>query len=373
MAELADAQASGACYRKVVEVQILSSAPPTKSPCTCRGFRVSGDHLATAGRSRPTCPPENGTQERPSPRRLREHRTEPIAAPQNPPCRRLSFTMAPCLLRGLSQSADAPAISGDYDGLLTAGFRESGRVNRVGAQCVDGQRCGGRAFLVAPDRPRALLCGSALMSSGPPANVRSSSHEETIRPAGSDAGRPAGSLRADDRCETRCCGGRAGEGNVEQALTKIEHDSLAALLKKDAAGFGKYLTDDAVLTGPDGMVQTKAQLLADVTSGALNLESSDVSDMKVHVHGDAAVVTYASVDKGKDKTQDISGRSLDGFFCSSWGHVADCGRSGNARSGTKKVGQINTGRSGACDPHSANRPRDVPIVEFVPLIGRVLL
>jgi ketosteroid isomerase-like protein len=41
---------------------------------------------------------------------------------------------------------------------------------------------------------------------------------------------------------------------------------------------------------------------------ALTLESSDVSDMKVHVHGDAAVVTYASVDKGKYKTQDISGR-----------------------------------------------------------------
>src|SRR6476469_5046152 len=100
----------------------------------------------------------------------------------------------------------------------------------------------------------------------------------------------------------------AGEGNVEQALTKIEHDSLAALLKKDAAGFGKYLADDAVLTGPDGMVQTKAELLADVKSGALTLESSDVSDMKVHVHGDAAVVTYGSVDKGKYKTQDISGR-----------------------------------------------------------------
>ena len=31
VAELADAQASGACGRKVVEVQILSSAPPLKS------------------------------------------------------------------------------------------------------------------------------------------------------------------------------------------------------------------------------------------------------------------------------------------------------------------------------------------------------
>ena len=100
----------------------------------------------------------------------------------------------------------------------------------------------------------------------------------------------------------------AGAGNVDQALTKIEHDSLAALLKKDAAGFGKYLAEDAVFTGPDGMVQTKAELVADVKSGALNLESSDVSDMKIHVHGDAAAVTYSSVDKGKYKTQDISGR-----------------------------------------------------------------
>src|SRR3954451_22017644 len=99
----------------------------------------------------------------------------------------------------------------------------------------------------------------------------------------------------------------ASEGNVEPALTKIEHDSLAALLKKDAAGFGKYLGDDAGMTGPDGMVQTKAQVLADVKSGALNLESAHVSDMKVHVHGDAAAVTYASVDKGKYKPQDISG------------------------------------------------------------------
>jgi hypothetical protein len=32
VAELADAQASGACGRKVVEVQILSSAPIIKNP-----------------------------------------------------------------------------------------------------------------------------------------------------------------------------------------------------------------------------------------------------------------------------------------------------------------------------------------------------
>lgn len=96
--------------------------------------------------------------------------------------------------------------------------------------------------------------------------------------------------------------------DAEAILMKMEHDATAALLKKDAAGFGRIFADDAVLTGPDGAVQTKAQLLADVKSGALVLESSEMSDMKVRVHGDAAVVTYATNDKGTYKGQDVSGR-----------------------------------------------------------------
>jgi ketosteroid isomerase-like protein len=100
----------------------------------------------------------------------------------------------------------------------------------------------------------------------------------------------------------------APSAGAEQALMKIENEILAALLKRDAAAFGRHFADDAVLTTPDGTVQTKAQLLGDVKSGDLVLESSSISDMKVSVHGDAAVVTYATTDKGKYKKQDISGR-----------------------------------------------------------------
>jgi len=97
-------------------------------------------------------------------------------------------------------------------------------------------------------------------------------------------------------------------GDVEQMLMKLEREATAALIKRDAASFGRIFADDAVLTSPDGTVQTKEQLLADVKSGSLVLESSDIADMKVHVHGDAALVTYATTDKGKYKGQDISGR-----------------------------------------------------------------
>jgi len=95
---------------------------------------------------------------------------------------------------------------------------------------------------------------------------------------------------------------------AEQTLTKIENDIMAGILKKDFAAFGRHFADDAVFTGPDGTVQTKTQLLADFKSGDLVIESSSISDMKVSVYGDAAVVTYATTDKGKYKKQDISGR-----------------------------------------------------------------
>ena len=42
-------------------------------------------------------------------------------------------------------------------------------------------------------------------------------------------------------------------------------------------------------------------------SGALKIESSKIEDMKVKTHGDVAVVTYKTTDKGTYKGTDISG------------------------------------------------------------------
>ena len=96
--------------------------------------------------------------------------------------------------------------------------------------------------------------------------------------------------------------------DTEAVLMKMERDSAAALIKKDYAAFASVFSDDAVFTGPDGAVLTKAQLLADLKSGALVVESSQISDMKVRIFGEAAVVTYTTTDKVKYKGQDISGR-----------------------------------------------------------------
>ena len=96
--------------------------------------------------------------------------------------------------------------------------------------------------------------------------------------------------------------------DTEAVLMKIERDAAAALMKKDFAGFAGVFSEDAVFTGPDGAVQTKAQLLADLKSGSLAIESTVISDIKVRVFGEAAVVTYTTTDKGQYKGRDISGR-----------------------------------------------------------------
>jgi ketosteroid isomerase-like protein len=101
---------------------------------------------------------------------------------------------------------------------------------------------------------------------------------------------------------------KAADASVVQTLTKMENDALAAIIKRDVAAFGKIFADDAVLATPDGTLQTKSQLLADIKSGELVIESSSISDMNVKVYGDAAVATYITNDKGKYKGQDITGR-----------------------------------------------------------------
>jgi len=94
---------------------------------------------------------------------------------------------------------------------------------------------------------------------------------------------------------------------VEQDLMQLEQKLADAFVKGDMAFFGSHLAENATLTDPGGMVNTKAQLEADVKSGALKLESSKIDDMKVQLHGDTAIVTYKTTDKGKYKGIDISG------------------------------------------------------------------
>jgi hypothetical protein len=104
--------------------------------------------------------------------------------------------------------------------------------------------------------------------------------------------------------------------DVEATIKKIEQELSDTIVKSDTSAFEKYLTSDYLGIGPDGVTQNKSELLADIKSGTLKLESSTYSDMKVQVAGaDMAVVVYRSDDKGTYKGKDITGqyRWLDVF------------------------------------------------------------
>lgn len=102
---------------------------------------------------------------------------------------------------------------------------------------------------------------------------------------------------------------KSGGGDAEQAVMRIEKEMLAAVLKGDASANQRYLADTFVFTGPDGEREDKGQMVNDLKSGDLKLQSASLDDAKIQVYGDTAIVTYSSTDKGTYKGKDISGNT----------------------------------------------------------------
>jgi len=85
----------------------------------------------------------------------------------------------------------------------------------------------------------------------------------------------------------------------EKAVLKLEQDFIAAVLRSDAAAIEPMLADDFHFVGTDGAVQSKAEFLAPLRSGALKMLASDASEMTVHFStAELVVLTYRSADRG---------------------------------------------------------------------------
>ena len=91
--------------------------------------------------------------------------------------------------------------------------------------------------------------------------------------------------------------------NVEQAVTKLENERVQSLQRSDTAFIERVYADDYVVTAANGVVRTKAQVVADFKSGVQKSESITNDDVKVRVHGDTAVVTGRTTQKGEYKGQ----------------------------------------------------------------------
>jgi ketosteroid isomerase-like protein len=101
--------------------------------------------------------------------------------------------------------------------------------------------------------------------------------------------------------------GWARAQSVEEQLKKLETDRAAAVIKGDVDAIAKQTADDYTLININGQMSGKAQTLDAIKSGQIKLTQDDLSDMKVHVYGNTAVVTGKADVKGVVAGKEMSG------------------------------------------------------------------
>lgn len=83
----------------------------------------------------------------------------------------------------------------------------------------------------------------------------------------------------------------AAPGGDEAAVIQTLHDACRAYLDANVEQMEALLTSDFTLTDADGVVTTRADDLQNAKTGAIRYTVFENHDMKVRLHGDAAVVT----------------------------------------------------------------------------------
>ena len=102
----------------------------------------------------------------------------------------------------------------------------------------------------------------------------------------------------------------ASSAAVEEQIKKIEKDRAAAVTKADVAALDAVTSDDYSLIDRNGRVRDKAQTMSAIKTGDIKITSNEVSDLKVRVYGDTAVVTGRADTKGTIGGKDVSGPML---------------------------------------------------------------
>ena len=92
----------------------------------------------------------------------------------------------------------------------------------------------------------------------------------------------------------------ASRGPTERQLLRLEDEWARALMRRDAAFFRRTLHPDYVYSDERG-VFTKDQVIAEQTAASDTVTFAANEDMRVHVHGSAAVVTGILVVRGRGK------------------------------------------------------------------------
>ena len=99
---------------------------------------------------------------------------------------------------------------------------------------------------------------------------------------------------------------RAESGeSIEQAIKRLDHERIQAQISADGPALDRLYATDFLGVGPSGTVRTKAQVIADFTSGELKFQTITTDEVQVRVYGNTAVETGRSTMVGQDKGKGV--------------------------------------------------------------------
>jgi ketosteroid isomerase-like protein len=108
---------------------------------------------------------------------------------------------------------------------------------------------------------------------------------------------------------TMAPGGQADKPAPEKQIAALSEQHRLAAIKGDTKALDAVLADDWVVVGPTGEVETKRQQQKKIEDKTLVFEAIDPKEVKVRVHGDAAIVMGLYHIKAT-----LNGRTVDGVF-----------------------------------------------------------
>lgn len=94
---------------------------------------------------------------------------------------------------------------------------------------------------------------------------------------------------------------------IHKEIESLEMQWRDAVVGNNVSQMDHLLADDYIGISANGTVETKTQELAQRRAGTVRIQSLDLSDLKVRVYGDTAVVTSRAELTGVNGQSDISG------------------------------------------------------------------
>jgi ketosteroid isomerase-like protein len=100
---------------------------------------------------------------------------------------------------------------------------------------------------------------------------------------------------------------RHEKGEIHKEIEALEQQWRQAIVTNNVTEMGRLLADDYIGITSNGTIETKPEAVDQQRAGTIRITKLDVSDMKIRVYGDTAVVTSRADLAGTNGATDISG------------------------------------------------------------------